>query len=439
MDDLEATSAAVGPPAPREVVRAAMLIRLNTFLLGHAGVHPDIIHMLNEFLNKDITPIFPSNGSMGEADITILAHLGLAMAGKGDVFYQNKVMPAEEALKRANLTPIRPYAKDALSIFSSNAYTAGITALVVDEVGKLLEKYELLVALSLEGLNGNISPYLPVVQKIRPYSSQAASAQNIMSKLTGSYLLVPSDTRALQDPLSFRTASHVIGAARDSLKALQKTLAIQLNSSDDNPAVILNVEPSNGSSLQEKGYYVSKEGLSGAVIPTANFEPLPWVLNLEQLGIALGHLSASSVQRTVKLGSSEFTHLSRFLSPNKTSLAFSAVQKPLMYLNANVQQLIMPVSTISYPVAGGIEDTYTNSLLVAERVHTIIDQLYYIMGFEIMHASQAIDLRKKEKLDLKLGDKTEAFYENFRKVVPFLDKDRILTYDIEKSYKFLKE
>lgn len=438
INDIYATSAAVGPNAPRDVVRAAMVVRLNTLLLGHAGVQPSVVEMLAAFLNDDITPIFPSGGSIGEADITILAHIALAMIGKGDVLYKGKQMPANEALKQAGLKPLHLYAKDALSIFSSNAYTAGMAVLNINEVEKLVDKYDLITVLSLEGINGNISPLLEVVQEIRPYPGQMLSAQKMISYLQGSYLFDVSSKRALQDPLSFRTASQVSGATRNILSELKHDLTIQLNSSDDNPAVLLDVVPNINTSPQEKAYYISDGKLSGAVIPTANFEPISWVLNIERLNIALGHMSANATQRILKLSSFCVNQLSRFLSPDQATIAFAAIQKPIMYLNTDIQQQSIPVSTISYPVAGDIEDTATNSLLVVEHLQKIVDDLYQIMGFELMHASQAIDLRKLQTPDLKLGKSTNILYSDFRKIIPFLQKDRELTPDIKKAYEFIK-
>ncbi|ASQ46483.1 Histidine ammonia-lyase [Legionella clemsonensis] len=438
MNDIYATSAAVGSNAPREVVRAAMVARLNTLLLGNAGVQPAVVEMFVALLNNDITPVFPSGGSIGEADITLLAHIGLAMAGKGDVLYKGKQMPASKALKMAGLQPLHLYAKDALSIFSSNAYTAGMAALATYNVEKLINKYELLTALSLEGINGNVAPFLERVHAIRPYQGQGVAARHVIHALQGSYLLEISPKRALQDPLSFRTASQVSGATRDALNDLKSDLTIQLNSSDDNPAVVVDIMPDKEASLQEKAYYVSNANLSGAVIPTANFEPVSWVLDIEKLNIALGHMSASSTQRIVKLGTVCINQISRFLSPDQATIAFAAIQKPVMYLNTEIQQQSIPVSTISYPVAGEIEDTATNSLLVVQHLNKITGDLYQIMGFELMHASQAIDLKKLKTPSLPFGKQTMDLYFNFRKVVPFLKKDRPLTPDIKKAFHFIR-
>lgn len=438
-NDIYATSAGVGPDAASDVVRAAMLVRLNTLLLGHSGIQPEAVSLLAAFLNQDITPILPSGGSIGEGDITILAHLGLAMGGEGEVWYKGQKLPASIALKKAKLRPLRLYAKDALSVFSSNAYTAGMAALAIHDAKVLLEKYELVAALSLEGINGNVAPMLAPVQSIRPYPGQAIAAKNILHNLHGSYLFNPSRKRALQDPLSFRTLSQLSGVTRDILIDLEKDVDIQMNSSDDNPAVIIDIRPDKNTSKQERGFYVSNGKLFGAVIPTANFEPIPWVLNIERLNIALGHLSASSTQRIVKLGSFCINQISRFLSPDRATIAFAAIQKPIMYLNTDIQQQAIPVSTLSYPVAGEIEDTATNSLLVVEHLNKILHDLTQILGFELLHASQAVDLKKLRYPDMTLGQDTNKLYKAFRKHVPFLQKDRALTPDIKNAREFVSD
>src|SRR5437899_3964637 len=236
-------------------------------------------------------------------------------------------MPAAQALRAAGLKRIVPFGKDALSIFSSNAYSAAIAVRAADDARRMLDAARRVFALSLEGLNGNVAPFLAAVQEVRAFPGQRSAAAQILRDLDGSYLWSVSSTRALQDPLSFRTASQVLGTADDVLTNLEHELAVQINSSDDNPTVVLDAVPPANATAQERSYYVSGNGLTGAVIPTSNFEPLPWVLQLESLGLALTHVSATSVQRILRLGTPEFTHLSRFLSPDALSIAYAAIQK----------------------------------------------------------------------------------------------------------------
>jgi histidine ammonia-lyase len=188
-----------------------------------------------------------------------------------------------------------------------------------------------------------------------------------------------------------------------------------------------------------RSYYVTTGAVHGAVIPTANFEPLPWVVPLESLGIALSHVSGASAARSTRLGMPEFTHLSRFLSPDDVTLAYLAVQKVYAALDLENQELSKPVLGNPLPIAGDIEDTATNSAAAAQRVLQIIDNLYYVIGLELMHAAQAVDLRRRANPNLALGGGTGALLQSFRQVVPFLDRDRPLTPDIQASYRFLRQ
>lgn len=83
-----------------------MLIRLNTLLQGKAGVDPKVVSLLAAFINHYIMPVVPSRGSLGEADITSLAHIGLGMIGEGKVIYGGKRIPSKKALESLGLEPL---------------------------------------------------------------------------------------------------------------------------------------------------------------------------------------------------------------------------------------------------------------------------------------------------------------------------------------------
>src|SRR5262249_61783646 len=99
-------------------------------------------------LTHGLPPAVPSRGSTGVAAIAILAHVGRAMMGEGEVLVGGERRPAASALEAAGLPPLRPYAKDALTILSSNAYAAGRAALVLADLRRLLEAAGAVLALS---------------------------------------------------------------------------------------------------------------------------------------------------------------------------------------------------------------------------------------------------------------------------------------------------
>lgn len=144
---LHAHSGGIGNPMSIRVARATMVTRLNALLSGGGGVQPAIVDAYVAFLNKGITPVIPAEGSVGEGDITVISHVGLAMLGEGDVYYQGKKVAAKTALHSSQTPPIAPYAKDALSILSSNAYSAASGALALDSLSHLIQVNTLTLSL----------------------------------------------------------------------------------------------------------------------------------------------------------------------------------------------------------------------------------------------------------------------------------------------------
>jgi histidine ammonia-lyase len=427
---------ATGPPAAPEVVRAAMAIRLNAIVIGHSGAQPAVVERLADLINRKITPVVPSGGTVGEADVDILSHIGLALIGEGDVYYGGETVSAATALQAEGLSPLVPFGKDALSIFSSNAYSAALAILAAADARHLLTRVQQVFALSLEGLNGNVAPFLTQAQGVRQFPGQATVAAALCDHLAGSYLFSLDAHRALQDPLSFRTFSHVVGSAEDILSRLDDQLTTQINTADDNPTVVDGPE-SPTATAQELAYYVHGNGVEGAVVPTANFEPLSWVLQLESLSVALVHVSMNSTERIVRLGTPEFTGLSRFLTADASQIGFAAIQRiPADFAGRN-HRLADPVSLDLIPIIGDIEDSATNAAAAADNLSKIVENTFSILAVELMHAAQAVDLRLKTDPALALGRDTRPFLDAYRQVVPFLDKDRQLSPDIAQSTVFL--
>lgn len=407
---------AIEPEASIDEVRATMVVRLNSLLLGYTGMSPAIAYMYRDLLNNGITPIVPERGSVGEADIACLSHIALAMIGEGEVYYQGIKMPALEAFGKAKLEQITLGPKDGLALISSNALAAGQGALVLHDTKNLLELADIIYCLSLEALKGNVTPLNEGVNRARPFKGQNKSATHISNLLHGSYLWVPNIAEALQDPLCFRCACQIHGAVRDALQYVEDLMKIQLNSSDDNPCVLMS---------------------QNAIISCGNFEPITWAIGFEMLGIALSHFSKASCYRTIKLTSPQFSGLPRFLSPDvQKVIAFGTIKKPATALDAEIRHLANPVSMDYYALEGDIEDHANNTPYVVQKTRKIIDNLYYIFGIEAIQAAQACDLRQEKEFRLGIGG--SIAYGQIREVIPFLDKDRVLTTDIKKAYQLLK-
>ncbi len=405
---------AVDPEASEETVRAAILGRLGTFLACRTGVQPEVVIRYADFLNRGIHPVMPERGSVGQGDIACMSHLGLAVMGEGDVYYKGQRVPAKQALAAEGLFPVTLGPKDGLAIVSSSGLSMGKGALVLKDIRDLIEAGNKLYALSLEGLNGNITPLNSRVNEVRKMPGQIQCAKDIRAYLSGSYLGKKDITKTLQDPLSYRDVCALHGSVLDALEYVERYMEIHLNTTEDNPCVLLEDEK---------------------IVSCQNFEIPTVAMGLEMLAISLSHVSKASCLRTIKLSTPVFTGLPRFLSPNEGEIqAYQTIQKPFTSLDTEIRHLANPTSMDRFSVAGDIEDTAYDAPYVVRRLEKILDNLYYIFGLEAMHAVQAIDLRE----GIELGVETTKLYHKIREVIPFVDKDRPFTPDIKSGYELFK-
>lgn len=452
VDLLHAHSAATGAPLPPAAVRAILLIRLNTALKGGTGMQEAVVRRLAYYLQHDILPVIPSHGSVGQADITVLSHIGLTMIGKWEVHLNGERMPAAKANALEGLPVIDFVAKDALGSFSSNAFGSALASFALADLQQASQMARLVLALSLEGLDGNVAPYLPETSAMRPFPYVSSAAEDLLTITTGSYLYEPSETRSLQDPLSYRTAAYQLGTLDRALAQLEELLRIQINWADDNPLVFVGAVKQVTASMPEimpVAQQKDQQKLEGAVVPSANFSPLPIAVALQSSGVAGAHISIGSVMRSLKLVDPDFTHLvdpddkgltHRFLTadPKKNAHAFGAIHKPIVALMAQNRELANPVSLDFVPLALDIEDMATNMPRAAQRLQQLASNLQTILGFELMLAAQAVELRTMKNPGLALSPLTRQLKAEFRQHVDFLaDDDHILTRDIAHAAAFL--
>lgn len=431
---LRAHAAGVGPWLPAEAVRAAMLVRLNLLLTGQGGVQPALVDQYAAFLNAGITPLVPLRGSIGEADILLTSHIGLAMAGEWQVEYRGRVMPAAEALSRAGLKPVELVGKDFLSIIGDNSLTVGRAALVVTDARRWLEREVVVFALALEGLDGNVAPFLQASVAARPRPGLVRVATQLRWALAGSDVWRPAAGRPLQDPLSFRTMPHVLGHALEAIEAVESEVRFESWHGGDNPQVVLAEAGTQADDAEETARY-QVPGIGAAIVPSGNFEALPLVAALERVSLALAH-AASSIGSTInRFENPEITRLPRFLTaPGNPGHGFGAVQKASAALVTEIRSLAMPVSLDEATLAGNIEDKTNNAPLTVARLQQLVDLLYPLASLQMLHAAQAVDLRP----GYHQGEATAALLRGYRRHVAFVDQDRVLTADIASGADWLK-
>lgn len=233
---------------PSDVIRATMLLRCNSLLRGHSAVRIEIIEFLLTALSHDILPLIPRRGSISASgDLAPLSYVGGLLEGNSDIFVRTTgedgkvaIVPAPEALARVGLKPMKLRAKEGLGLMNGTAVSAGAAALVLYESHNLALLTQLTVAMAAEAMQGTSDNYNDFISQCRPHSGQAEVACNIRNFLTGSKLAVASGLKSagnVQDGYSLRTASQWIGPQLEDLLLADRQLAVELNSTTDNPLI----------------------------------------------------------------------------------------------------------------------------------------------------------------------------------------------------------
>ena len=202
---LRSHSASVSEMMPVDLARLSMVVRLNTLLAGKFGAQVRVAELYRDMLNKNVTPLIPSEGSVGEADILLASHVGAVMIGEWKADVKGKVMTGADALKAAGIKPLQPEGKDALAILSNNSVAMAYAIDAARNAERIVEMTPTIYGLSLEGLNGNVAPILPQTIGARPFDglSQTAAAC-IMTMCVSALALTTLDAVGRNGRMSFQ-------------------------------------------------------------------------------------------------------------------------------------------------------------------------------------------------------------------------------------------
>jgi histidine ammonia-lyase len=368
----------VGRLANRQELRAITAARLAGFAQGRSGISPATAEALLALLNSGVEPEVPLLGSLGESDLAPLAHLSLALS-----------------------VPLT--GKDGLALVSANAASVGLGALLVAQVQQVLQAVLAALALSCEGYRANLSPFQPWASRLRPAPGQSEQSAALLHLLEGDDLA--GSPRRLQDPLSFRCATVVQGAAQQALQQLHELVELELRSGADNPALISE---------------------ASRVVATANFDSTHLALAAEGVGLALSRVAACSAERIAKLLSPASSDLPRFLTTQPGHVGMAALQRTSSALVAEIGHLANPLPAVSVPVADRVEDYAGQALAVVDKTRRLTERVLWLASIELIVAAQAVDLRG----DLRLGQGAQQIHDAVRSQVAPLDQDRSGSVDV---------
>ncbi|MEN8831471.1 MAG: aromatic amino acid ammonia-lyase [Pacificibacter sp.] len=371
---LRGRAQAMGSKAPREIVRAAMIVRANTMLTGYSGARPQVALHLAACLNANLTPVVGEVGSIGAADLVQNATLGLALIGEGEMQdASGEIGPSADKMRAYGITPLTLGPKDGLALANHTGFSSGAAALACHAAEVAFEVAQTAASLSLEAFRANLTPFKHSVLAAKPLPGQSLVAAGLRARLEGSLLWDEKHARRLQDPLSYRNICQIHGATASALEQARLVVEIEANGSSDNPIALIE---------------------SDEIISCGNYYTAELGQGIEGISRAIASQAMAQLSRMSKLLHPDFSGLPAFLAQeNSGSNGFAPVMKTAEAWLAKLVHAAQPVPIWPSINANGVEDCLPNSPQSISALSTAVECMRHMNALELLIAAQAIELR----------------------------------------------
>jgi histidine ammonia-lyase len=274
---------------------------------------------------------------------------------------------------------------------------------------------DIAAAMSLEVLLGSRTEFDPRIHGLRPHPGQAAAADNMRRIIQNSEIMSShKDCGRIQDAYTLRCSPQVHGASKDAIAYARRVLETEMNASTNNPLILAD---------------------SGEFLLGGNFHGQPVGLALDFLCMAVAELANISERRIERLVNPQLSGLPAFLvQDGGLNSGFMIAQYTAAALVSENKVLSHPACVDSIPTSANKEDHVPMSPISARKARDIVRNAEHVVAIELLCGAQALDLFT----NLKPGEGTRAAYGAIRQIIPHLDKDRVLSRDIESMARLMK-
>lgn len=406
-------AAGIGNDVPVDIVRIMLFLKIHSLSFGFSGIQKQTVGRMIDWYNNGIFPQVLDQGSLGASgDLAPLAHLALPLLGKGNYHLNGRLYDASTLETNFKWKPIQLQSKEGLALLNGTHFMQAYGLYALFQAERLMCFADYTAALSYDAWSCLEEPYYEPIHRVRPHKGQLETAHQIRKILKGSRINAQTKSQ-IQDPYSFRCVPQVHGASKDAIHHLHKVFATEINSVTDNPIIFPDED---------------------LILSGGNFHGQPLALALDYLAIALSELGNISERRTYLLLSGQ-RDLPLFLAKNPgIQSGLMIAQYAAASLVSQNKQLCTPASVDSIVSSNGQEDHVSMGANSATKLYKIIQNLENILAIEWLCGAQAIDFKRP----LTTSTTLENLLKNFRKEVPFMENDRIISEDFKKTVAFYK-
>jgi histidine ammonia-lyase len=405
----------VGDPVPRSIARLMLLLKIHALGLGYSGVSVGTFNALLSLAQHDLIPRIPSRGSVGASgDLAPLAHMALPLLGEGHFLEADgSVVSSAAQLKARGLSAIELEAKDGIALLNGTQLMSAYGAFVLHRAHSLTRLADLIGAMSLEALQGSLTPFDERIHAVRPHPGQQRVAQNVRRLLAGSEILESHrNCGKVQDPYCLRCMPQVHGASRDALAHTVEVFERELNSVTDNPLVF---EP-------------------GDIVSGGNFHGQPVALAMDYAAIALAELASISERRVYLLLEGHDGLPTLLMKETGLNSGFMIPQYTAAALVSENKVLCHPASVDSIPTSLGQEDHVSMGATAAVKLLQVLNNVEHVIAIELVTAAQALDYRKP----LRPGKGVEYAHDLIRERLPHREKDYYFHDDLDPALEMVR-
>lgn len=420
-----------GEPVDPLYVRSAMVVLLNNFLQGHSGIHPEVVELIMEMINRSIVPVVPEHGGVGASgDLVQLAHIALALIGEGEVTWNGKVMPAKKALSQNKLKPIKVHIREGLSLINGTCFMTGTGIVNLINARNLLSWSLMASTVINEIVNSFGDSFSKELNQVKMHPGQNRVAETVRRVLHDSKLIRSREKHfynnnhenthkivdKVQEYYSLRCIPQILGPILDTIDYSEKVLMNEANSSCDNPVIDYN---------------------SRNIYHGGNFHGDYISFEMDKLKISMTKLSLLIDRQINYLMNEKLNNiLPPFVNLGKLGVNFGmqGAQFTATSTAAENQSLAYPNYLHSIPNNNDNQDIVsmgTNSALLAKRV---IDNTYQILAIEMISLAQAIDYLKIRN---KLSSLNKKIFDEVRQRVPRFEDDTVKYLEIKEIKDYL--
>ena len=424
-------SSGVGNPLSPQSAKAVMLARLNTLSLGKSGIHPSVIFLLKELINKDVTPLIFEHGGVGASgDLVQLAHLALVLIGEGEVFYKNKRRNTKDVFAELNLEPIKVHIREGLGLMNGTSTMTGIGIINAYYSRKLVDISLKLSCAINEIVKAYDDHFSEALNSTKRHEGQQKIASRLRESLSDSKLIRKREDHLynkknkeeifkdkVQEYYSLRCVPQILGPVLDTLEFTEKILEDEINSANDNPIII------------PEDQHVYHGG---------NFHGDYISLEMDKLKIVITKLTMLAERQLNYLLNAKINEIfPPFVNLGKLGLNFGmqGVQFTATSTTAESQMLSNPMYVHSIPNNNDNQDIVsmgTNSAVICSKV---IANAFEVLAIELITIIQAIEFLECQN---EISSNTKKLYDEVRAIVPAFKEDLVMYPFVEKVKEYLK-